>query len=92
MIFNKRNILRRLRAPFFDAPHLTKSEAAAVALAVRGFTAKDIGAELGASEEAITQRLRLAAARLGVAGKAGLVRLAWDRVIDAVEAMTDGKA
>jgi DNA-binding CsgD family transcriptional regulator len=92
MILTKRNVLRRLRAPFFDAPHLTPSEAEAVALAVRGFTAKEIGARLGASEEAITQRLRLATARLGVSGKAGLVRLAWDRVIDAVETMTDGKA
>jgi len=90
MILNKRNILRRLRDPYFDVSALTPSEKQAVGLAARGYTARDIGAMLNASEEAITQRLRLAAARLGVAGKAGLVRLAWDRVIDAVEAMTDG--
>jgi DNA-binding CsgD family transcriptional regulator len=92
MILNKRNVLHRLRDPYFDVPALTPSEKQAVGLAARGYTARDIGAMLNASEEAITQRLRLAAARLGVSGKAGLVRLAWDRVIDAVETMTDGKA
>lgn len=89
MILNKRNVLRRLRDPYFDEDRLSPAESAAVSLAVRGFTAREIGEKLGASEEAITQRLRMATARLDVDGKAGLVQLGWDRVIEAVEQMRE---
>lgn len=87
MILNKRNVLRRLREPFYDEERLSAPEMQAVRLAVRGYTSKEIGAVLGVSEEAVTQRLRLACARLGVGSKAGIVRLGWQRVIDEVEGM-----
>ena len=91
MKLNKRNVLHRVREPFWDEQTLTDPEAEAVVLAARGYTSKEIGEALGISEEAVTQRLRLACARLGVTSKAGIVRLAWERVIQSIEVMeTDG--